>query len=113
MKLIDVLIESMSDGKSFDAFVGAAIAKKETQANEGLNLQKQNKSVSGDNTNEKKYDNGRTIKIGDLVIVNIDGNEFQSVVDEFRDEFVVVVDGDGDYWDVEPSELIHEDDYNE
>lgn len=45
MKLIDVLFESMADGNAFKAFVGAAIAKQETQANEGLNLSKKAYSI--------------------------------------------------------------------
>ena len=40
IKLIDILTESMADGGAFKAFTQAAIAKKETQANEGLNLSK-------------------------------------------------------------------------
>ena len=34
MKLMDVLTESMADGKAFQAFVDQAVAKKETQTNE-------------------------------------------------------------------------------
>lgn len=40
IKLLDILVESMADGKAFQAFVDHAIAKQETQANEGLNLAK-------------------------------------------------------------------------
>ena len=40
MKLLNILIESMSDGGAFKAFADTAIAKKEVQSNEGLNLQK-------------------------------------------------------------------------
>jgi hypothetical protein len=46
MKLLDILVESMSDGKTFDAFTAAAIAKRETQANEGLNLPKHQKQIT-------------------------------------------------------------------
>jgi len=42
IKLLDILVESMADGKAFKAFVDHAIAKQETQANEGLNLMKKN-----------------------------------------------------------------------
>ena len=40
MKLMDLVLESMADGNAFKAFVNAAVTKKETQTNEGLNLEK-------------------------------------------------------------------------
>lgn len=38
MKLLDILQESMSDGGAFKAFVDSAVAKRETQSNEALDL---------------------------------------------------------------------------
>jgi hypothetical protein len=53
----------------------------------------------------KYNDDQEYIKVGDNIIADIDGNEFQAYVEGFRGEYISIRDGDGDYFDVEPHEI--------
>jgi len=76
MKLLDILIESMADGNAFKAFVDSAVAKKETETNEGLNLEKRYRiydpsiGYTGVNVNRPMLD--ELVK-DDVVFVGRDG----------------------------------------
>ena len=60
MKLMDILFESMADGKSFQAFVDSAISKREVQANEGLNIPKKKHQ-------DKYFQNDIEVGVDDLI----------------------------------------------
>lgn len=59
----------------------------------------------------KNDKNGNALKIGDLVNMPYPEStdswayEFTGTIDSFNGEYVVVVDGDGDYFDIEPERL--------
>jgi hypothetical protein len=56
--------------------------------------------------------NGEVLEVGDEVEVpypddtDIHSQEFNGVIDSFRGEYVVVVDSDDEYFDIEPNRLI-------